>query len=145
MALYSWETKYNKERAPWGLITGFSLVTAAMAVFFIFSGNFLGALLFTIMPIALILSVSYAPSHFSGMITDTGVVMNSKGYNFQDIKSFSLVPGYLILKIRGKKIVYIPAGFDDEEGLRNALKDKLTEKQYQENIFDILYRILGIH
>jgi|SRR3989338_3741205 len=145
MPIYSWETEYSKDHTPWGLIAGFSLFSAVTAVFFIFSQNFLGAALFTIMPIALILSVSYGQRNFVGMIGHTDLVLNKKKYPLQDIKSFSLVPGHLILQVREKKVVYIPINLGDEDGIRSALQDKVKEKEYQEGLFDILYRILGIH
>ena len=145
MPAYSWETEYTKDHTPWGLIAGFSLFVSVIAVFFVFSQNFLGAALFTIMPIALILSVSYGQRNFAGMISDTYLVLNNKKYPLQDIRSFSMVPGHLILQMKGKKVVYIPINIEDEDGVRGALQNKTEEKEYQESLFDILYRILGIH
>ena len=145
MSIYSWEAKYEKDHAPWGLIAGFSLVASVMAVFFIFSQNLLGTALFTIMPIALILSVSYGQKNFAGAIGDTEVVLNRKKYPLLDVKSFCLVPGHLILQMKGKKVVYVPINIEDEDKVKDALRDKIQEKEYEESLFDILYRILGIH
>ncbi|MDD2758299.1 MAG: hypothetical protein PHD72_02915 [Patescibacteria group bacterium] len=149
--VYSWNFKeYEKfdRGRKWYLVMG--LIAAALIFYAVTSGNYLFALIIVLFGIIILLQEMQEPAELAFAITDTGVIVGSKYYPYNDLENFWLVynpPEVKVLYFQPKSIIkhrlHIPLLDINPEELRNYLNQYLSEdlEQEEEPLSDRLSRL----
>ncbi len=152
--LYEWEIKeyesHNRSRR-WYIIAG--IIGAAILAYAIISGNYLFCLIVLLMAIIIFLQDAQKALTLMFVITENGVIVGRKFYNFKEIKNFWILYNpptvknlYLRTNVGLKTTLQIPLYDYDPRAIQDLLRNFIEEDttQEDESLSDKIMRALKI-
>jgi len=146
MEKFTWQISKKDRVTPWGILSVLLVISLAAAVYQFLTENYFGAALFIVAPVIMFMVSTQGQKEFHCEITDEGIKANNKFYPFKKLDFFAIIADSLIVKVKKEKdVVYIPVHFEDTELIREKLSKNLREEEYEENLGEILNRLLQVH
>jgi len=152
---YQWvvkEYERHKRERRWYVTMG--ILSAAMLIYAVVAGNSLFALIIVLFGIILFLHEMQPPMEVSFAITETGIIIGSKHYRYNELINFWIVYNpplvknlYFSSRNFFKHRLQVPLLDYDPRPIRDYLNQFLTEdlEQEEEPLSDRLGRILKLH
>lgn len=145
----SWEAKefsYSSKKTDWYWSVG--LVSALVAMFALYFGNLLFAVLAVIAGAAIMLEGARTPARIRYSLTKQGVRAGSRFFPFDAIANYAIDDrlNHLVLTTRAPLApqVDIPLDSTNPESVRALLKGKIPETEPRDSVGDILARRIGL-
>lgn len=126
-----------------------AIVLGALLILYgVFTNNFLFALAIVLFAVVYLLMHMQEPSHLDFKITDKGIELGNKNYDYADLTGFWLVMRddhkslHLRTKFFSSPLLSIPLGDTNPEAIRGALSKVVSEDttEKEEPLLDFLSR-----
>jgi len=142
---FEWEISKSERHTPLKTLIGIGVVSLLSAVYFFITQNYFASVLFIVAPIVIVFISLQAPDKFLGKVTQKGVRVNNKNYDYDSLEYFSIIQDNLILKVKEGGMKYFPIHQEDADKLRGALANYIPEKEHNETLVEVINRFLGVH
>ncbi|RLC37276.1 hypothetical protein DRH29_02545 [candidate division Kazan bacterium] len=150
--LYSWKAKEfssNRRSAGWYVVAG--IIFLAAVVYTIYIHQWIGLGVVVMIGVLIYLSQSMAPRVFDHKITDRGIAVGKKFYEYSNLRSFWIVLDKdnptlnLMLNKKLSLLLTLQLGTADVERIRKILGDFLPEDANRgEDIADKITKFLKL-